>query len=263
MSLARRHREATLAQQTASAPASGGGSHPAAVIRTTAAGSPAERMLAEMKLRLRHDLQRLKEIKSIQLKITAKRAMLPAYHAWCDGLLEAGRITVGNDLSGPVDEVLPTIMVWAIDTCDWPRALDLAAHVLRFRIPLPKRYNRDAPTLIVEQTAEEALNLQKAGEVFPFDVLERVEDLTRGMDMFDEVRAKLDKAIGFELARASDAFAPGTPEFIVAAERALGTLRQAQKRNDRVGVKDKIKRLEKALAPPKPTSKPTGTLPAA
>lgn len=263
MSLARRHREATLAQQTASAPASGGGSHPAAVIRTSAAGSPAERMQAEMNLRLRHDLQRLKEIKSIRLKIAAKREMLPAYHAWCAGLLEAGRMTVGSHLSGPVDEVLPTIMVWTIDTCDWPRALDLAAHVLRFRIPLPKRYNRDAPTLIVEQIAEEAIKLQQAGEVFPFEVLEQVEDLTRGADMFDEVRAKLDKAIGIELARASETFAPGSPEFIVSAERALGALREAQRRHDRVGVKDKIKRLEKALAPAKSTTKPTGTPPAA
>lgn len=263
MSLARRHREATLAQQTASAPASGGGLHPAAVNRTTAAGSPAERMLAEMKLRLRHDLQRLKDIRSIRLKIAAKREMLPAYRAWCDGLLEAGRMTVGNDLSGPADDVLPTIMVWTIDTCDWPRALELAAHVLRFRISLPKRYNRDAPTLIVEQIAEEAIKLQQAGEVFPFEVLEQVEDLTRDADMFDEVRAKLNKAIGTELARTTDAVAPGSPEFIIMAERTLAVLRQAQKLHDRVGVKDKIKRLEKALAPPKPTTKPAGTPPAA
>jgi len=263
MSLARRHREATLAKQTAFAPASGGGLHPAAVGRPAAAGSPADRALAEMKLRLRHDLQRLKEIKSIKLKIAAKREMLPSYRAWCDGLLEAGRMTNGNELSGPVDEVLPTIMVWSIDTGDWTHALELAAHVLRFRIPLPSRYERDAPTLIVEQIAEEAIKLQQVGEVFPFEVLEQVEDLTRDADIFDEVRAKLNKAIGAELTRETEAIAPGTPEFIVSAERALAVLREAQKLHDRVGVKDKIKRLERALAPPKPTTKPAGTPPAA
>ena len=86
MSLALKHRDRTLALQSASAPASGGGLTPSSARRTSI--DPAA---GQIKLRLRHDAQRLKQIKATSAKILAKRDMLPEYRAWCDGLLEAGR----------------------------------------------------------------------------------------------------------------------------------------------------------------------------
>jgi hypothetical protein len=157
-------------------------------------------------------------------------------------------MTVSSDLApGAAPEILPTMMVWEIDAGNWPRALELAEHVLRFKVPLPDHFKRDAATLIVEDIAEAASAEQLAGNAFPIDVLERVEALTFGTDMHDEVQAKLCKAIGVELARAAGEIDTGAADFIAAATRALEPLRQAQTLHARSGTKTKVAQLEKAI----------------
>ncbi|WP_267382262.1 phage terminase small subunit [Sphingomonas sp. GC_Shp_2] len=228
---------------------------------TAAPRAPRDTIADEMMLRLTHDLRRLKQIASIQLKIAAKAEMLPAYRAWCDALLSADRADAGT-----AAEVLPTIMVWCIDTGDWMRALELADHVLRHDVALPARYARSAPALITEEIASAALKLQAAGKPFPFDVLDVVDGLTAGADMHDEIRAKLHKAIGFELAREADGRqgAEARPA-IVAAIAALG---RAQQLHDRVGAKTRMAQMEKLLAanlaafpPPAPEGGESATQP--
>jgi hypothetical protein len=209
---------------------------------------------AQIRLRLQHDLRRLKEIQSIQLKIAAKRQMLPEYRDWIDGMLRIGR----DEGVAVADDVLPVIMIWSIDTGDWPRALELAAHVLRHRLPLPARYERTAPALIVEEIADVAIREHNAGRAFPIDVLEEVEALTADDDMHDEIRAKLMKAIGVELMRGVEDTAPGSAEQHAAALRALDPLRRAQMLHDRVGAKGSIKRLEKLTKDTPAHSPPTG-----
>ncbi|MBD8469200.1 hypothetical protein IFT87_03230 [Sphingomonas sp. CFBP 8765] len=254
MSLARKHRDRILASQMASAPALGSGlSSPA-----SDAGTPAERAAASIAMRLQHDLRRLKEIQSIARRIDVKREMLPAYTDWVAGLLDGGR----NAGAGIAEDVLPTVMVWLIDTGDYARALLLAEHVIAYDVPLPSRYERSAAALIVEEIADAAIRAQTAKAPFPLDVLEHVAELTADADMHDQVRAKLHKAIGTELARAADAIDPAKPEFAALAQRALDPLRRAVALHDRVGVAGQIKRLERALAPPKPTTKSAGTVPA-
>lgn len=254
MSLARKHRDRILASQMASAPALGSGlSSP-----VSDAGTPAERAAASIAMRLQHDLRRLKEIQSIARRIDVKREMLPAYTDWVAGLLDGGR-TAG---AGIAEDVLPTVMVWLIDTGDYARALLLAEHVIAYDVPLPSRYERSAAALIVEEIADAAIRAQTAKAPFPVDVLEHVAELTADADMHDQVRAKLHKAIGTELARAADGIDPAKPEFAAIAQRALDPLRRAVALHDRVGVAGQIKRLERALAPPKPTTKPASTAPA-
>lgn len=205
--------------------------------------------VAQIMLRLTHDLRRLKEISSIEQKIEVKRTMLPEYRDWCDLRLAAGTAIEGRDLpSSGADDVLPTMMIWAIDTGDWPRALELAEHVLRFNVPLPTRYQRGAAPLIVEEIATAALKKQAREETFPLDVLEAVEALTADADMHDEIRAKLKKAIGTELARAAGEMESGTPEHLAAVSKALAPLQRAQDLHDRVGTKGTIKQLRKVLA---------------
>ncbi|HEY0626677.1 MAG TPA: phage terminase small subunit [Allosphingosinicella sp.] len=193
-----------------------------------------------------HDLRRLKEIQSIERKIAAKHEMLPGYEAWIAGLLEAERE------KGDVDkgEILPTIMIWCIDTGDFERALELARYVLRNEVPLPARYDRQAPCLIAEEISEAALKLLNEGQAFSIDVLEQLDELTADEDMPDEVKAKLMKAIGFEYLRQADAADSGGEgedrlNFLRAA--ALAPLRRAQQLHDRCGAKTAIKRLEKLL----------------
>jgi hypothetical protein len=203
--------------------------------------------VAQIMLRLTHDLRRLKDIQSIERKIDAKRSMLPDYRPWCDFRLELGTSIEGRELpTSGADDVLPTMMIWSIDVGDWPRALELAEHVLRFDVPLPARYQRGAAPLIAEEVATVALKAQAKGQSFPLDVLHEVDFLTGDVDMHDEIRAKLMKALGTELAREADSVA-GTPEFTAAAARALEPLRRAQDLHDRVGAKMTIGRLQKAI----------------
>ena len=206
--------------------------------------------VAQIMLRLTFDLRRLKDIHSIEAKIEAKRGMLPDYREWCELRLAAGAAAEGNNLpSSGADDVLPTMMVWAIDTGNWPVALELAEHVVRFNVALPDRYKRSAPALIVEEISLYALKVQSRGDVFPLPVLERVAELTAPpIDMHDEIRAKLMKAIGFELAREADEMESGTPEHLDAVRKALGPLQRAQDLHDRVGAKGRIKQMQKVLA---------------
>lgn len=77
-------------------------------------------------------------------------------------------------------------------------------------------------------------------------MLEAVELLTDGIDMHDEPKAKLFKAIGAELVRAAG---EATGDAIVPTiERAVAVLTRAQDKNERVGVKTMLRGLEKAKA---------------
>ena len=257
MSLARQHRERILAMQTASAPALEGGfalDGPPDTA-TLDAGSPAERAAAQVAMRLQHDLRRLKEVQSIERRIEIKRELLPEYQAWLDGLLAGDA-----QPTGVAAEVLPVCMVWSIDTGDWPRALQLAAHVIEREVPMPGRYKRRAAVLVAEEIAEVANKAQNANEAFPLDVLQQVEALTTGHDMPDEVRAKLVKALGVALAGHAETLTGD--QLTTARSLALGVLQRAQSLNGRIGVKDRIKRLEKALAAPVVTEQ-VGEQPAA
>ncbi len=257
MSLAQRKRDRILAAQTINAVTAtvSGADHVPAAARSSAAGttnaSPADRAAAQIALRLTHDLRRLKEIRSIDRKIAAKREMLPEYKAWVEGILAAD-VGVGTGVGA---EVLPTYMVWLIDVGSYGEALDLVPFVFRHDVQMPSRYQRDAATIVVEEIAEAAAKAQNAGTAFDLDVLLQVEELTADHDLHDEVRAKLLKAIGIEQLRIA--------EGMVAADSAGGleatlvTLREAQRLNDRIGVKDRIKRADKLLTAVNKAAEPT------
>ncbi|MBO9725150.1 MAG: terminase [Novosphingobium sp.] len=247
MSLARLKRDRVLAAQTitaATAPVTGAVASPAAALPSAAGGkgTPADRAAAEISLRLTHDLRRLKEIKSIDLKIKAKREMLPQYKAWIMGVLSADA-GVGT---GNAADVVPTCMVWSIDVGAYAEALDIAEFLLRHHVAMPKRYERDVATILVEEIADAALKVQNTGKAFPLSVLDTADNLTSGLDIHDQVRAKLLKAIGIEqLRKAEDTPAESSKAPL---ESALINLREAQRLFDRIGVKDRVKRAEKLLA---------------
>lgn len=214
----------------------------AVVAAPETATSAEDRIAAQIVLRLTHDLRRLKEIKSIDLKVAAKREMVPEYMDWIIALLVADQ-GVGTGL---IADVAPTVMVWLIDTGDFGDALDIGEFLLRHKVTMPSRYNRDVATVLVEEIADAAAKAQNAGATFGLDILTRTGRLTDECDIHDEVRAKLLKAIGIEQLRIC--------EGMVAEESAdgltatLGTLREAQRLHDRIGVKDRIKRADKLLA---------------
>lgn len=259
MSLARRKRDRTLAAQTITAapvlscggapaatghpaPAAGASIRPASIRAASVRATPAERAAAQIALRLTHDLRRLKEIRSIDRKIEAKRTMLPEYRAWVEGVVAADA-GVG---SGTAADVVPTCMVWLIDVGAYGEALDLVPFLLRHRVEMPRRYERDVATIVVEEIADAAARAQNAGERFDQAVLDTADALTSGLDIHDQVRAKLLKAIGIEQLRTAEDM-PAEDSAIV-LRSALVHLREAQRLHDRIGVKDRVKRAEKLLA---------------
>ena len=239
MSLARRHRERHRAAQAGDGALRPRDPAQPAPMPTT---GPVASEYALLLAALGQDLATLRTIQSVERKIVAKAGMIGRYRAWLAGALAA---------SPPVqDDIVGTMLVWAIDIADWTLALELGDHVLAARLALPERYKRGAAVLLAEEVAESALRV-RAG--VPRAVLEETLALTADHDMPDQVRAKLKKATGLAFKAAAEAFDPnaesgvagGKPALIRAAitqfERALAL-------NSTCGVKKLITQLERELA---------------
>lgn len=208
-----------------------------------------ERAVSERELllaRLGIDLRRLHDIQALDKKIAAKREMLPAYRPWIDGLLAAEAETG----VGVQDEILVQMMIWSIDVGDFDGALPLIGYVLKHKLALPERFKRTAATLIAEESADAALKALGQGGTFDLGYLLRIDAITGDLDMIDQVRAKLMKAIGLLYAghaSAGSADADGA----AGAQRAaiadgLRYLKRALELDDKVGVKTSIRDLERA-----------------
>jgi hypothetical protein len=180
------------------------------------------------------DRRRLKDIKSVERKIQAKREMLPQYDAYVAGVLSSG--------AGAQDDVLMHVMIWRFDTGDLTGGLDVADYAIRHGLKPPDRYERDTPTIVAEEVANEAERALDAPVADPAVLadallleLTRAAQLTEGLDMHDQVRAKLYRAMG----RAQQAAGQ--------ARGALRSLQRALSLHDRIGVKKDIERLEREI----------------
>ncbi|WP_421170982.1 phage terminase small subunit [Aeromonas dhakensis] len=169
----------------------------------------------------------LKGIQSIERKIDAKRHMLAVYQPWIDGVLAADR--------GGQDDVLITVMLWHLDTGDLKGALPMASYVIRHGLSTPDRYERTAATMIAEEVADTAIKQQEAGAGPSLTLLNRYLTLLADCDIFDQVRAKLHKAVG----RAC--LADGLKQ------QAAEHYRRAIELHDKVGIKKELEVLEREL----------------
>ncbi len=237
MSPARAHRERILSEARAASTIAA----PAGV----ESASEYELLLAALGV----DLRTLKEIESVERKIEAKRAMLPRYLPWLTGVLAAG-----NQGKAQPDEIVTTLLIWAIDLADWDLALVLAGHVLKFGLELPERYKRKAPTLIVEEVADAAL-VRKLD--VPLAILQAVDAMTADADIFDQVRAKIKKAIGLAFAAQAETYDESADTAVAGGklaliDAALEALDRATALDASSGVKKRIEQLRvqrKALVP--------------
>lgn len=154
-----------------------------------------ERTAYEQQLhRLRMDKSRLSQVQSDATKAELKRALLPDYQGWVNGVLASD--------SGQADDVLTTIMIWSIDAGLISDALRIAGYVLRHRLPMPDHYKRTVATALVDEICDPALAAFKAdASIAPLsaELLLQLEQLTTGEDMPDQVRAKLYKTLGYTL----------------------------------------------------------------
>lgn len=203
-------------------------------------GSAYDLMLAK----LITDKQRLKAIQSIQRKIELKREILPDYKEWIDSVLEFG--------NGAQDMVLTTVLVWHIDAGDYGRALEIAQYCLFHNLNLPDQYNRDLPTMLLDEIPGAYLagrmgspDLDPAAAL---EILKAVQLLTINADVPDQASAKLYKALGYaQIGKVGN----GDIDFEQLAEadasRALDNLRRALDLFQGIGVKKDIERLERRL----------------
>ncbi|WP_323981066.1 phage terminase small subunit [Aeromonas media] len=178
-------------------------------------------------LQLAEHRRTLKGIQSIERKIDAKRTMLPVYTPWIDGLLAADR--------GGQDDVLVTVMLWTLDTGDLAGALPMASYVIRHGLTTPDRYERTAATMIAEEVADTAIKQQEADTGPSLSLLGQYMVLLHGSDIFDQVRAKLHKAVG--RAALADGLKQQTAEHY----------RRAIALHDKVGIKKELEVLEREL----------------
>ncbi|AVJ59424.1 phage terminase small subunit [Klebsiella variicola] len=192
--------------------------------------------------RLRMDQSALKRVQSDQAKAEMKRQLLPHYKGWIEGTLDGD--------SGRQDEVIVTLMVWAIDAGDYALATRIGRYVVTHSLLMPDRFNRTAATVLVDEICDPILVQVKADDttdVTPYlTVLDEVADFTAGSDMPDVVRAKLCKARAFALRN-------GTTE---EQTTALALLRQALTLDAGAGVKKEIERLARVV---KKAAAQTGT----
>ncbi|QQO65725.1 phage terminase small subunit [Klebsiella michiganensis] len=183
--------------------------------------------------RLRMDQSALKRVQSDQAKAAMKRQLLPHYEGWIEGTLDGD--------SGRQDEVIVTLMVWAIDAGDYVLAARIGRYVVAHGLLMPDRFNRTAATILVDEICDPILVQVKADDttdVTPYlSVLDDVADFTADSDMPDVVRAKLCKARAFALRN-------GTTE---QQTIALALLRQALTLDAGAGVKKEIERLARVV----------------
>jgi tetratricopeptide (TPR) repeat protein len=181
-----------------------------------------EMMLAK----LNNDRLRLKKFQSTEAKIELKKMLIPEYMDWINGVLESD--------NAQQDDVFMRLMVWMIDTKQFELAYPLAEHALKHNWVTPDEYQRQTATLITEELANTTLAQISNKQTANADVLLKFAELVADKDMFDQVRAKLNKAIGYALKETQP-------------EQALGYLKRALELDESSGVKTAIKELEKTL----------------
>lgn len=236
---------AALASGTSTA-AAGSGSQARAMPTDGPAASEYQLLLNTLQI----DMNRLRQIQGTAKKIAAKREMIGKYLPWVEGALASEKPAQ--------DEIVGNMLIWAIDIADWDLAYALASHVLKHGLALPERFKRQPATIIAEQVAEAGL---LPTPVIDLKWLQRFDELVLDLDIYDQVGAKLYKALGFAFQRAADAFDPAADNAVAGGKSALlknarDCFESALSLDKGAGVKKLIEALDREL---KKTSAETAT----
>lgn len=181
----------------------------------------------------------LKDIQSVERKIEAKRTFILDYDIWVNAALAAD--------SGAQDQVLTTVLIWAIDIGSYARALQIAEYAVRHKLDLPDQYERDLGTALIDEFAQAALSNKLSGDD-ALEILMAVRSLTDPLDAPDQARAKLYKALGYALigkVNSNDVDLEKADQEKV--KQAQPILERALSLFDGVGVKKDIERIDRHL----------------
>ncbi|WP_372941397.1 phage terminase small subunit [Shewanella sp.] len=180
-----------------------------------------------MLMQLAEHKRSLKLAQSIERKKQMKSQIVSEYDSYIDGVLDAQ--------SGQQDDVLMTLLVWHIDAGNYDRALDIAEYAINHDLQTPDQYERTTGCLIVEEIATAALASEADDSPFSIETLNRVQELTSELDMYDQVRAKLLRALAEANEREGN------------DEQAIHYYESALKLHDRVGCKQALTALKKKV----------------
>ncbi|MBF4990698.1 phage terminase small subunit [Methylophilus sp. QUAN] len=181
-------------------------------------------------LELAQDQRDLKKIKGLELKADKKLELLPKYLPWVEGVITSD--------AGAQDDVLVTMLVWAIDVSDFELALRIAEYCIKHKLAMTDNYQRDLANIVAEDIAEAQIKLFNAGNEMSTEILKRTIEITKDADLFDPVRAKLHKAWGYALRVSED---------IAIKKMALDQLKRAFELFEKSGVKKDIENLEREI----------------
>lgn len=201
----------------------------------SAASHARELMLAQ----LYEHTKTLKGFQSVEKKIAAKAEMVLVYDDYIDGVLKAGQ---GED-----DPIVTTLLVWNIDAGRYDRALQIAAYVLARGLKLPDQYQRDVPTLLLDEFSEAAIAGKLAGEQ-ALKILSALGALTEGHDAPDQANAKFWKALGWATMGKTRTVEVDPKELALEpCQHARTYLTRALELDANVGVKKDVERLQRRI----------------
>lgn len=195
-----------------------------------------------------NDRRTLKDVQSIERKIELKRGMLDQYRDYIDDVLQAN--------AGGQDEVVVTVMVWLLDTLQFRDALVLAEYVLHHGLTLPAQYNRDVPTLLLDEITDAVLKDRVPKSDGLLDILTLLQILTDGKDAPDQARAKLHRVMGETLAHLAGDLADDDTKRMAAG--ALQHLTRAKQLDANVGVVKLIEQMERKIKKAEGGTPPAG-----
>lgn len=230
--------------------------HSAKAAAETAAefGTMQDQSFYELQLaQLNNDRHRLKQIQSTEAKIQLKKALVPTYLPYIDGILEANKSIQ--------DDVFMTLLIWLIDAEDYEKALEMAEFALRHNMLMPDRFERKTATLVTEEIANAFLKQLKTNADVDILVLLQLEKLVipndlepiqvgidvKVLDMPDQVKAKLFVTLGKAKIKQIQSKDEPSLTDIQLAQDAQNYLESAIRLDDKCGGKQDLKTVETLL----------------
>lgn len=223
--------------------------HSAKAAAETAAefGTMQEQSFYELQLaQLNNDRHRLKQIQSTEAKIQLKKALVPTYLPYIDGIIEANKSVQ--------DVVFMTVLVWCIDVEIYAKALEMAEFALVHNMIMPDRFERKTATLVTEEIANAFLKQLKTNAEVDIAVLQQLEKIVirtdidaKVLDMPDQVKAKLFVALGKAKIKLIESKDEPSQSDLAFAQDAQAYLERAIELDEKCGGKQDLKTVETLL----------------
>ncbi|KAF0092733.1 MAG: phage P2 small terminase subunit gpM-like protein [Hyphomonadaceae bacterium] len=176
---------------------------------------------------LQQDLHEISALASQELKSVEKAVRAPKYDVHIDAAIAA------------------------MDEND--RALQMGEYVIKFGLQMPPKFERTPQAFITESLADLAINAQVTKIEFPLPPLQKCEQVMEGLDMPDQTRAKLHKALGYGFQNLADKIEKKEVEtevaggLIAAKQEALRHFQRAFELDKFIGIKKEIERLQRQV----------------